>query len=71
MPAMKTKIIEHFGEGNISATARAIGIDRPRVVMWPENLTRLQLDGVVSALVRKSGKRPACVPEFIWEEFKK
>ena len=58
---MKSKIIKHYGNGNVSEAARNLGIERTRIVMWKDELTQLQIDCVIGALYRQ-GKD---IPKFL------
>lgn len=50
---MKKKIIDLYGNGSVAKVAECLGMSRQRVASWDDELTGLQKDSVIAALVRK------------------
>lgn len=56
---MKAKVLKFYGQGQkakskqIAATAKFLGMTPQRIYGWHDELTKLEVDGILAALVRK------------------
>lgn len=48
----KQKLLNHYGNGNNAEAARQLGISPQRLSAYPDELTRLQKDGLIGMLYR-------------------
>ncbi len=62
----KTIAIEIFGSG--ASLARAVGLTRGAVWLWPEDLTTRQQDEVIGAAIRLNKISPEKAKELINDE---